>query len=92
MLLSLIHHRLYPGKIGGIFFDEGWNDCGDNNQYAELYRLITENTKRKYPGAFTVLNPGAPMPQCFEHRYVIFPGSSLKYGTKNPRLEANTEY
>ncbi|KAH8819032.1 Spherulation-specific family 4-domain-containing protein [Xylogone sp. PMI_703] len=59
--------RLYPGKIGGIFFDEGWNDCGDNNQYAELYRLITKNTKRKYPGAFTVLNPGAPMPQCFEH-------------------------
>ncbi|KAK6212849.1 hypothetical protein LQW54_004939 [Pestalotiopsis sp. IQ-011] len=52
--------------IGGIFFDEGWNQCGTNNEYSELYRLITENTKRKYPGALTVLNPGSTMPQCFE--------------------------
>lgn len=59
-------YSLYPGKIGGIFFDEGWNSCGTDNQFSELYRLITENTKRKYPGAFTVLNPGATMPQCFE--------------------------
>lgn len=60
-------YQLYPGKIGGIFFDEGWNECGEGNQYAELYRQINENTKRKYPGAYTVLNPGAGMPQCFEH-------------------------
>lgn len=60
-------YSLYPGKISGIFFDEGWNSCGTNNQFSELYRLITENTKRKYPGAFTVLNPGATMPQCFEN-------------------------
>ena len=63
-------YQLYPGLIGGIFFDEGWNECGPDNQYSELYRFITETTKRKYPGAFTVLNPGATMPQCFEHRYV----------------------
>lgn len=60
-------YRLYPGQIGGIFFDEAWNDCGENNVNAELYKFITQSTKRKYPGAFTVLNPGAPMPQCFEH-------------------------
>ncbi len=60
-------YQLYPGKIGGIFFDEGWNDCGENNQYANLYRQINDNTKRKYPGAYTVLNPGDFMPQCFEH-------------------------
>lgn len=41
---SLIRFRLYPGMIGGIFFDEGCNSCGDDNEYAELYRLITENT------------------------------------------------
>ncbi|TVY84131.1 hypothetical protein LSUE1_G002188 [Lachnellula suecica] len=58
-------YTLYPGHIGGIFFDEGWNDCGPDNVYSELYRQITENTKRKYPGAFTVLNPGSTMPQCF---------------------------
>jgi Spherulation-specific family 4 len=59
-------YQLYPGNIGGIFFDEGWNDCGPNNVYAELYRTISESTKRRYPGAFTMLNPGATMPQCFE--------------------------
>lgn len=59
-------YRLYP-DIGGIFFDEGWNDCGENNVNAELYRHINQNTKRIHPGAYTVLNPGAPMPQCFEH-------------------------
>ena len=21
-------YNLYPGMMGGIFFDEGWNDCG----------------------------------------------------------------
>ncbi|KAH8689782.1 Spherulation-specific family 4-domain-containing protein [Phaeosphaeriaceae sp. PMI808] len=60
-------YQLYPGKIGGIFFDEGWNDCGPKNVYSELYRRINDNTKRKYPGAYTVLNPGATMPKCFEH-------------------------
>jgi hypothetical protein len=60
-------YRLYPGQIGGIFFDEGWNDCGENNVNADLYKFITQSTKRKYPGAYTVLNPGAPMPQCFEY-------------------------
>ncbi|KAL5359299.1 Spherulation-specific family 4-domain-containing protein [Aspergillus floccosus] len=60
-------YELYPGKIGGIFFDEGWNDCGPDNLYADLYRFITDNTKRKHANAFTVLNPGATMPQCFEH-------------------------
>ncbi|KAI9372873.1 fibronectin type III domain protein [Aspergillus egyptiacus] len=59
-------YSLYPGKIGGIFFDEGWNDCGPDNQYADLYRFISDYTKRKHPSAFTVLNPGATMPQCFE--------------------------
>lgn len=67
-------YELYPGKIGGIFFDEGWNDCGPDNKYAELYRFISDTTKRRHSDefttAFTVLNPGATMPQCFEDRSV----------------------
>lgn len=59
-------YELYP-NIMGIFFDEVWNLCGDRNLYSELYRIISEYTKRKYPGAYTVLNPGATIPQCFEH-------------------------
>jgi hypothetical protein len=60
-------YSLYGSNIGGIFFDEGWYECGQDNFYSELYRTLNENTKRKYPGAFTVLNPGSPMPQCFEN-------------------------
>lgn len=54
-------------SLGGIFFDEGWPECGENNVYADLYAYINDYTKRKHPGAFTVLNPGSPMAQCFEN-------------------------
>lgn len=57
--------KLYP-SIGGIFFDEGWPHCGPNNIYSNLYAYINTYTKRKYPGAFTVLNPGSTIAQCFE--------------------------
>ncbi|KAL4758534.1 spherulation-specific family 4 protein [Aspergillus foveolatus] len=60
-------YALYPGKIGGIFFDEVLNICGSNNEYADLYRFLSDNTKRKYSDAFTVLNPGTTIPQCFEN-------------------------
>ncbi|KAF2223372.1 Spherulation-specific family 4-domain-containing protein [Elsinoe ampelina] len=58
--------ELYPGGISGIFFDEGWPECGPNNIYSDLYAHINAYTKRKHPGAYTVLNPGSPMAQCFE--------------------------
>jgi hypothetical protein len=73
-------YHLYPG-INGIFFDEGWNDCGPDNVNAELYKYITQHTKKKYPGAFTVLNPGAPMPQCFEHSADTLLTAEVSYAT-----------
>jgi len=72
-------YRLYP-DIGGIFFDEGWNDCGEQNVNAELYKFITQQTKRKY-GGYTVLNPGAPMPQCFEHSADTLLTAEISYAT-----------
>ncbi|KAK0099341.1 hypothetical protein ONS95_006298 [Cadophora gregata] len=59
-------YELYPNGIGGIFFDEGWPSCGRNNIYSDLYTYINAYTKRKHPGAYTVLNPGSTMEQCFE--------------------------
>jgi Spherulation-specific family 4 len=63
-------------NIAGIFFDETHNECGKNgdNSYAELYRFLSENTKRKYGRAMTVLNPGTRVPKCYEDRrvFVIF--------------------
>lgn len=58
--------ELYGSSMGGIFFDEGWPECGPNNIYSDLYAYINAYTKRKHPGAYTVLNPGSPMAQCFE--------------------------
>lgn len=57
--------ELYPA-IGGIFFDEGWPECGPSNIYSNLYAYINDYTKRKHPGAYTVLNPGSPIAQCYE--------------------------
>ena len=59
-------YELYGSSIDGIFFDEGWPECGPNNIYSELYKYINDNTKIKHPGAFTVLNPGSPMASCYE--------------------------
>ncbi|KAJ5326091.1 uncharacterized protein N7506_009193 [Penicillium brevicompactum] len=59
-------YKLYGNSIGGIFFDEGWPECGTDNKYASLYKHINDYTKRAYPGAYTVLNPGSTMASCFE--------------------------
>ncbi|KAE8358366.1 Spherulation-specific family 4-domain-containing protein [Aspergillus caelatus] len=59
-------YTLYGSSIGGIFFDEGWPECGDNNKFVDLYKYINDYTKRAHPGAYTILNPGSPMASCFE--------------------------
>lgn len=57
--------ELYP-SISGIFFDEGWQECGPNNIYSDLCAHINAHPKRKHSGAFTVLNPGSAIAQCYE--------------------------
>ncbi|GES61487.1 fibronectin type III domain protein [Aspergillus terreus] len=59
-------YTLYGSSIGGIFFDEGWPECGEDNKYVDLYKYINDYTKRTHPGAYTVLNPRSPMASCFE--------------------------
>ena len=82
-------YSLYPGMMGGIFFDEGWNDCGDNNEYSDLYEYITQSTKRKHPGAFTVLNPGTGVPQCFENSADTLLTSETSYETYTTAFVSN---
>lgn len=60
-------YRLYGSGIGGIFFDEGGPGCGPDNTYSDLYTYINAYTKRRYPGAFTVLHTGSNPSQCFEN-------------------------
>lgn len=58
-------YSLYS-NIGGIFFDEGWFQCGSNNEFHDAYKFINDYTKRNHQGAYTVLNPGSAMDSCFE--------------------------
>ena len=59
-------YALYGSSMGGIFFDEGWPECGPNNIYRDLYKYINDYTKRNHPGAYTILNPGSPIDSCYE--------------------------
>lgn len=59
-------YKLYGDSIGGIFFDEGWPECGEGNKYHDFYKHINDYTKRNHPGAYTILNPGSPIDSCFE--------------------------
>lgn len=58
-------YSLYS-NIGGIFFDEGWFQCGAGGEFHDAYKFINDYTKRNHPGAYTVLNPGSAMDSCFE--------------------------
>ena len=53
--------------LAGIFFDDGQNVCGTNNQYVTLYTDIQNYVKQNHPGAYVVMNPGTPVPQCFQY-------------------------
>lgn len=62
-------YRLYGSGLGGIFFDGACKDCGPDNTYSDLYAYINVYTKRRYPGAFTVLNTAGSLntSQCLEN-------------------------
>ncbi|KAJ5475502.1 hypothetical protein N7539_007789 [Penicillium diatomitis] len=69
-------YSLYGDKIGGIFFDEGWPECGANNEYVNLYKYINAYTKRAHPGALTILNP-AKDPRKLWHIVYNVPESAI---------------
>ncbi|KAM7194020.1 Spherulation-specific family 4 domain containing protein [Naviculisporaceae sp. PSN 640] len=75
-------YELYGPGLGGIFFDEGWWDCGANNITSSIYKYLNDYTKLKYPRALTVLNPGSPVERCYENTMdtlLTFEGSYEKY-------------
>jgi hypothetical protein len=56
-------YRLY-GSYGldGIFFDQATQYC----EYAPSYAVLRGYITKKYPGAYTIINPGLPVDQCYE--------------------------
>jgi chitodextrinase len=78
-------YQFYGTDLSGIFFDQVQNACGptsDSNDWADLYRTLSEGVERLHPGATTVLNPGTNVPQCYEDAgdvIVTFEGSYASY-------------
>ena len=60
-------YSLYGSSLDGIFFDDGQNVCGTNNQYVTLYTDILNYVKRNHLGAYVVTNPGVAVPQCLQN-------------------------
>jgi hypothetical protein len=75
-------YNLYGSSIDGIFFDDGYNACGADNEYPAVYHAVNQYEKVNHPGAMTVLNPGTAVPQCYEGTadvLLTFEGSEATY-------------
>jgi hypothetical protein len=73
---------MYGSSMDGIFFDDGYNQCGTGNQFPAIYEAINRYEKLRHRGAMTVLNPGAVVPQCYENSadvLLTFQGSYATY-------------
>ena len=94
-------YNLYGSNgLAGIFFDDGQNVCGTSNQYVTLYTDIMNYVKQNHPGAYVVMNPGTPVPQClqnvadtlltFENAYACYTADSIDCpGYTDPGLTWN---
>ena len=78
-------YRFYGSSLSGIFFDQTQNACGPtqgSTAWADLYKRLSDNVERLYPGSVTVLNPGIAVPRCYETAgdvIVTFEGSYASY-------------
>jgi len=75
-------YSLYGSSVDGIFFDDGYNVCGTDDEYAAVYDIVNQYEKLNHPGAMTVLNPGTAVPQCYEGTadvLLTFEGSDATY-------------
>jgi hypothetical protein len=87
-------YRFYGDDLGGIFYDQGFNECGIDNIFANCYSLLNQYVKRHHGGSMTVLNPGTPVPRCYENTadvLVTYEGDGRGYFGVNPASELNFE-
>jgi hypothetical protein len=85
-------YRLYGEDLCGIFFDQGLNECGTANIFVNCYSLLNQYVKRHHGGSMTVLNPGTPVPRCYEDTadvLVTYEGDYEGYFGVNPASELN---
>jgi hypothetical protein len=72
-------YEWYGDDLGGIFLDRAHSGC----DAAGVYRHVTGEIERHHPGALTALNPGRPVPSCFENAadvLLTFEGTVDRYG------------
>lgn len=79
-------YEFYGDDIGGIFFDEGYNNCDDANHFADIYDYVDRYTKLKHGDAFTVSNPGVSIGECYKNAVdtlLTFEQSYQKYANES---------
>lgn len=64
-------HTLYGAAgVDGIFLDQTVSLCGTTaqpNLYRDLYQTISDYISTNYPEDYIIINPGVPVPQCYEN-------------------------
>jgi hypothetical protein len=73
--------------LGGIFFDDGLNDCGAGDDHVQLYIDIRGYVQGKSDRATVVDNPGTGAEQCYTRAadtLVTFEGNYASYTSYQP--------
>ncbi|WP_411120098.1 spherulation-specific family 4 protein [Streptomyces sp. 058-1L] len=83
-------YRLYGDTgLGGIFFDEGTNECGPGDAYVERYIELRNYVEDKHgEEAVVVNNPGTGTEECYTvaaDTLVTFEGSEDSYRADKPK-------
>ncbi|MEU1294824.1 spherulation-specific family 4 protein [Streptomyces sp. NPDC005840] len=83
-------YRLYGSAgLGGIFFDEGQNDCGPGNANVNRYTELRSYVESRHGASSVVVdNPGTGAAQCYTaaaDTLVTFEGSAATYRTFQPQ-------
>ncbi|MEU0374873.1 spherulation-specific family 4 protein [Streptomyces sp. NPDC006283] len=78
-------YRLYgESGVDGIFLDQATQYCA----YAPSYAALRDHIKKRHPGAYTIINPGLPVDQCYENAadtIITFEGSYDTYQRTSPK-------
>jgi hypothetical protein len=85
-------YEWYGAAVDGIFFDQGFHSCGDDNVIAGRYAQLHRNEKDRHPGSMTVLNSAAAVPQCYEDSadvLLTYEGDYASYFGRNPSTADN---
>lgn len=76
-------YAFYGDDLGGVFFDRADRSC----EGAAVYGRLSDDVRRRAPGALSALNPGGVVPPCFDGAadlLLVFEGTAERYLGSGP--------